>query len=121
MPGYRDRAAISVLVPCPKPYKDRDVGQPKNRNPTSRQLMSALPLKRPYSGRWCTSQQCATELMHRSKILAYSITSSAVASSVWGIVRPSALAVLRLITSSNLVGCSIGRSAGLAPFMILST
>ena len=27
-------------------------------------------------------------------------------------VRPSALAVLRLITGSNLVGCSIGRSAG---------
>src|SRR5262249_48243211 len=45
----------------------------------------------------------------------HSITSSAVASSVWGIVRPSAFAVLRLITSSNLVGCSIGRSAGLAP------
>src|SRR5215813_6736235 len=28
-------------------------------------------------------------------------------------VRPSALAVLRLITSSNLVGCSTGRSDGL--------
>ena len=35
--------------------------------------------------------------------------------------RPSALAVLRLITSSNFVGCSTGRSAGLAPFRILST
>src|SRR5207253_1833377 len=33
-----------------------------------------------------------------------------------GIVRPSAFAVLRLMTSSNLVGCSTGRSAGLAPF-----
>src|SRR5436190_10424072 len=29
-------------------------------------------------------------------------------------VRPNALAVLRLSTSSNLVGCSTGRSAGLA-------
>src|SRR5437016_960990 len=38
-----------------------------------------------------------------------------------GIVNPSALAVLRLTTSSNLVGCSTGRSAGLAPFKILST
>jgi hypothetical protein len=28
---------------------------------------------------------------------------------------------LRLITSSNLVGCSTGRSAGLAPRKILST
>ena len=35
----------------------------------------------------------------------YSITSSASASSVGGTVRPSALAVLRLITNSNLVGC----------------
>jgi hypothetical protein len=34
----------------------------------------------------------------------------------WGIVRPSALGVLRLMTSSNLLGCSTGRSAGLAPF-----
>jgi ABC transporter substrate binding protein len=45
---------------------------------------------------------------------AYSITWSARNSSVCGIVRPSAFAVLRLITSSNFVGCSIGRSAGLA-------
>src|SRR6516164_10235757 len=37
-----------------------------------------------------------------------------------GTVRPSALAVLRLITSWNLVGCWTGRSAGLAPFRILS-
>ena len=32
--------------------------------------------------------------------------------------RPSVLAVLRLITNSNLVGCSTGRSAGLAPLRI---
>ena len=38
-----------------------------------------------------------------------------------GIVSPSAFAVLRLITSSNLVGCSTGRSAGLAPLRIRST
>ena len=35
----------------------------------------------------------------------YSITSSAVASSEGGMVIPRALAVLRLITNSNLVGC----------------
>src|SRR5262245_3575128 len=51
----------------------------------------------------------------------HSITSSARASRLSGTVRPSAFAVLRLITSSNLVGCSTGRSAGLAPFRILST
>src|SRR5262249_23182247 len=51
----------------------------------------------------------------------YWITSSARSSSDGGIVRPSALAVLRLMTSSNLVGCSTGKSAGLAPLRILST
>ena len=40
---------------------------------------------------------------------------------VCGDVRPRALAVLRLMTSSNFVGCSIGRSPGFAPLRILST
>src|SRR5262245_36089674 len=40
----------------------------------------------------------------------HSITSSARASNAGGTVRPSALAVLRFMTSSNFVGCSIGRS-----------
>lgn len=51
----------------------------------------------------------------------YSITSSARASSVGGISTPSARAVLRLMTNSNLVGCSIGKSAGFAPRAIRST
>src|SRR4029450_12948338 len=51
----------------------------------------------------------------------YSMTWSARRSNVCGIVSPSALAVLRLMTSANLVGCSTGRSAGLAPLRILST
>jgi hypothetical protein len=51
----------------------------------------------------------------------YSITSSASASIVGGRSRPRAFAVLRLITNSNLVGCSTGRSAGLAPLRIRST
>src|ERR1044071_6880941 len=49
------------------------------------------------------------------------ITLSALASTFGGIVRPICLAAFRLITNSNLVGCSTGRSAGLAPFKILST
>jgi hypothetical protein len=48
------------------------------------------------------------------------ITSSALSKSDCGMVRPRALAVLRLMTSSNLVGCSIARSWALAPFRILS-
>jgi len=43
------------------------------------------------------------------------ITSSARASSEGGTVSPSVLAVSTLITSSNLVGCCTGRSAGLTP------
>ena len=38
-----------------------------------------------------------------------------------GNVRPSALAARMFTTNSNFVGCSTGRSAGLAPFRILST
>ena len=45
----------------------------------------------------------------------HSITSSARASSVGGTSRPSALAVIRLMTNSNLVDCKTGRSAGFAP------
>ena len=57
----------------------------------------------------------------RAPASAYWITSSAWIRSVGGNVIPRALAVLRLSTSSNLVDCSTGRSAGLAPFRILST
>jgi hypothetical protein len=51
------------------------------------------------------------EILHRG----YSITSSARASSGGGIVRPSAFAVLRLITSSTFVDNWTGRSAGFSP------
>ena len=50
-----------------------------------------------------------------------SVISSARARSEGGSSRPSARAALRLRTNSNLVGCSIGSSPGLAPFRILST
>ena len=50
----------------------------------------------------------------------HSITSSARARRVGGIVRLSALAVCRLMTSSNLVGCSMGSSAGFSPLRMRS-
>src|SRR5262245_40015994 len=65
--------------------------------------------------------QCQKRHEHRSKPGRYSITSSASASRVGGMSRPSVLAVLRLITRWNLVGCWIGRSAGLAPLRIWGT
>jgi hypothetical protein len=52
--------------------------------------------------------------MRRSK-QHYSITSLARRSNEVGTVRPSALAIFMLITNSNLVGCSTGRSDGLVP------
>jgi len=52
---------------------------------------------------------------------AHRITSSAWKRSIGGSVRPRACAVLRLITNSNFLGCSTGRSAGVAPLRSLST
>src|SRR5262245_17611429 len=50
----------------------------------------------------------------------HSITSSARASSLSGKLRPSAFVVVKLMTRSNLGGCSTGMSAGFAPRRILS-
>ena len=47
------------------------------------------------------------------------ITSSARNSTDDGIVSPSAVAVLRLMTICNVVGCSTGTSAGFAPLRTL--
>src|SRR5262249_3814475 len=51
----------------------------------------------------------------------HSITASARASTLAGISMPRALAVLRLMTSSNLVGACTGRSAGFSPLRMRST
>src|SRR5262245_43499175 len=58
---------------------------------------------------------------HRDELASlHSITSSARASSVGGTSSPSALAVLRLMTSSNLLGFCTGRSAGFPPLRMRS-
>ena len=57
-------------------------------------------------------------LMHCSN---YPINSSARASSVGGIARPSSLAVFRLMTVSYLVGACTGKSAGFSPLRMRST
>jgi hypothetical protein len=73
--------------------------------------------------RWSISPAMPTDwrAVGRSSARRYSISSSAPKSMAGGTVSPSALAVFRLITSSNFVGCSTGRSAGFAPFKILTT
>jgi hypothetical protein len=56
----------------------------------------------------------------RANSIFYSITSSASERNDL-VSSPSALAVVRLMTSSNFVGCSTGRSPGFVPRSILST
>jgi hypothetical protein len=63
---------------------------------------------------------------HRDELAAphlvgHSMTSSAVASSLSGMVRPSALAATTLMTSSYLVGISTGKSPGFAPLRMGAT
>ena len=61
------------------------------------------------------------EQVQQTEQAAYSITSSASCMNASESARPSAFAVLRLTTSSYLVGSSTGRLAGFAPFKILTT
>jgi hypothetical protein len=51
----------------------------------------------------------------------YSITSSARASSIGGISRPSPFAVATFMISSNFVGSSTGKSPGFVPLIIRPT
>src|SRR5262249_35744610 len=59
---------------------------------------------------------CYRATEQRDELAPYhSITSSARASNVAGISTPIVLAVCRLMTSSNLVACIIGKSAAFSP------
>src|SRR5262245_8341678 len=72
--------------------------------------------------RACRERPRGRAAEQRDEIAAFhSITSSARASTDEGTSSPSALAVVRLMKRSNLVGCSTGSSAGFAPRRILST
>jgi hypothetical protein len=68
-----------------------------------------------------TRRRRAAEQRYELAALHHSITSSARARTLAGISMPSALAVLRLITSSYLVGCWTGRSPGFSPLRMRST
>jgi hypothetical protein len=72
----------------------------------------------------CTAAQCQFQThapQQAASSIGYSITSSATASTPDGMVRPSALAVLRLMTSSYFVGVCTGKSAGFSPLRMRST
>src|SRR6516164_5135945 len=65
--------------------------------------------------------RCRRAAEQRDELAAlHSITSSARVSRLSEILSPSVFAVFKLITSSNLVGCRTGRSAGFAPLRIVA-
>src|SRR6476659_3173897 len=66
----------------------------------------------------CRERPCRRAEQRDERSSVHSITSSAMASSPGGKLRPNALAVLRLITNSNLLDCMTGRSAGFSPLRI---
>jgi hypothetical protein len=94
-------APARKVYPQYLPRPPADVGTAMGHNPTPAPQKSGTP--------WHISG---------SRPPSYSMTSSARASSEGGTVRPSVLAVLRLMISSNLVDCITGRSAGFSPLRI---
>src|SRR5262245_1904588 len=85
------------------------------QKPDGRQLARLLrPRRERPRGRRAAEQRHELAASH-------SITSSARASSDGGTVRPIAFAAITFSASSNLVGCSTGKSPGFAPRRILST
>src|SRR5262249_16053857 len=68
------------------------------------------------------SRPCRRDAAQRDELAPpHSIASSAMASRPGGKLSPNALAVLRLITNSNLVDCRTGRSAGFWPLIMRPT
>jgi hypothetical protein len=122
--GGDDNGLVGALQPLDLLIKLSDARSRSGIQRVAECLLSSRD--RPSFAAVATAGIATTGLMHRSKTCAvlarsYSIISSARACSVSGTVSPSALAVLRLSTNSNFVGCSTGKSAGLEPFKILST
>jgi hypothetical protein len=74
----------------------------------------------PESGHVRCNERCLLRVNSGHSVF-HSITSLALANSAGGTVRPSALAVLRLITNSYLVGACTGISPGFSPLRMRST
>ena len=86
------------------------------KSPGRSEIISAGRVRDPPGAREAsaTSPICRKRQGKQSKPC-HSITSSARASMTGGTLRPRAFAVLRLMTSLNLVGCWTGRSPGFLP------
>src|SRR5262249_53234625 len=91
--GRHDGDVICLMqriVNTPTPQCSPNVLCCESRQLSQKRDDFCMPFQRDASGSWQADR----------------ITSSAWNSSVGGMVRPRALAVLRLMTSSNFVGCS---------------
>jgi hypothetical protein len=121
-------------------FQPNSAARPAQFSPPVKKLLQSLKNWRhrcggmSVSGRWWSRR--ATPSIQRYSLLGpdfhrqdrtsfawrtHSITSSASARSFAGMSRRSAFAVLRLMTNSNLVGCTTGRSAGFSPLKIRPT
>src|SRR6478736_10357149 len=113
-----------------KPQSPNDVAsRPLPKSPVSSSLDNVVPhliirspRVRPGKFVFSDAKRLLQQYLPEADITSlHSITSSARASSVGEMVRPSALAVLRLTTNSNVFGACTGSSPGLAPRRIRST
>jgi Resolvase, N terminal domain len=121
-----ERKGLWVGGPLPLGYDMKErTNKPKSARKAPAQHRSVDHAQQQLAERLRCERDEAMELQAASAevlkiISAYSITSSAAVSSAGERESPSVLAVFRFITSSNLVGCCIGNSAGFAPLRILS-
>ena len=78
------------------------------------------PRKRTLTGCWLHRPLCANS--GHSAYIHFDHLIGGIQEPIFpGTVRPSALAVLRLMTNSNLVDCTTGKSPGFSPSRILPT
>src|SRR5262249_46808153 len=88
--------------------------QPRNQHADAVHLLALLGARRQRPRRHAAEQRDELAASH-------SITSSARASSIGGISRPSTLAATTLMISSYLVGISTGKSPGFVPLRMRAT
>jgi hypothetical protein len=105
----RQKRAAHVPVGSSAPFRSR------------RRVRPVCPNQRTLSQAVETQSRAISCREQMQQVARYSMTSSARRSSDVGMSRPSALAVLRLMTDLNWVACSTGIPLGLAPLRILST
>src|SRR4029453_11851239 len=124
-----EQAGYKASADHPEGHREEPAAQERADNPHDHISEHAVPMSAHHSPSQRSRDQPDQDeqdevhgfLLRRMFIpTRYWMTSSARTSNDCGMVRPSAFAALRLTTSSNLVGCSIGKSAGLVPLRILS-